>query len=50
MNYDQEKSIIEQMKDAHAELGAALSKGERVDAPINELKRLLEIAQNTGME
>ena len=50
MNYDQDKSIAEQIKDAHADLGVAISKGERVDVPINELKRLLDIAQTTGME
>ena len=28
MNYDQDKSIAEQIKDAHADLGVAISKGE----------------------
>lgn len=50
MNYDRERSIVEQMKEVHADLGVALSKGERVDVLINDLKRLLDIAQKTGLE
>ena len=45
-----EQSILDQMKAVHAALGEAIERRERVDIPIMELYRLLELAQATGLE
>ena len=45
-----EQSILDQMKVMHVSLGEAIERRERVDIPIMELYRLLELAQATGLE
>ena len=44
------QTIIEQIKDAHQELGEALENNSRVDISIEKLFHLLKTAQETGLD
>lgn len=47
---DEQKSIAEQIREAHRELGEALAAESRVDIPIDKLTDLLAVARETGRE
>jgi len=46
----QEQTIIEQIKDAHQELGEALENNSRVDISIEKVFHLLKTEQETGLD